>query len=83
MKKLWFKAKNYGYGWYPCSWEGGIVTLIYVLFLIGLFGFSDLDSYSGRDAILKIFVPVIIVTSVLVVICFKTGERPRWRWGDA
>ena len=21
-QKLWFKAKLYGWGWYPCSWEG-------------------------------------------------------------
>ena len=29
--KLWFRAKNYGWGWYPCSWEGWTVLLIWVL----------------------------------------------------
>lgn len=26
--KLWFKAKNYGWGWYPVTWEGWTVTII-------------------------------------------------------
>ena len=31
-KKLWFRAKCYGWGWYPCSWEGWLVILIWAIF---------------------------------------------------
>ena len=34
-KKLWFKAKNYGWGWYPASREGWLVTGAYLLIVIG------------------------------------------------
>ncbi len=27
--KLWFKAKKFGWGWTPCSWEGWTVTGLY------------------------------------------------------
>ena len=33
MKKVWFKAKEYGWGWYPSSWQGWIILLIYLLLL--------------------------------------------------
>jgi hypothetical protein len=23
-----------------------------------------------------------ILVAVLIAVCFMTGERPRWRWGD-
>jgi hypothetical protein len=27
--KLWFKAKNYGWGWYPITWQGWLITGLY------------------------------------------------------
>ncbi len=23
--KYWFKAKNYGWGWYPATWQGWLI----------------------------------------------------------
>ena len=81
MKKLWFKAKTYGYGWYPSSWEGWSVTLVYVLILLGLFRVVDLRSHSGIDTVMSMFVPFVFLTLLLIVICYKTGEKARWSWG--
>ena len=33
-KKLWFRAIYYGWGWYPCSWEGWLVLLVWVLLFV-------------------------------------------------
>ena len=81
VNKLWFKAKNYGYGWYPCSWEGRSVTLVYILVLLLLFRVVDLRSHSVSDTLIGIFVPFIVLTLLLILICVKTGERVRWSWG--
>ncbi len=35
MDKLWFRAKDYGWGWTPCSGEGWIVTAIVLVALVG------------------------------------------------
>lgn len=72
-KKLWFKAKHYGWGWYPCSWEGGLVLLIFVLLVI--FALEFLNSVVFKSLIIA------VTFIILMVVCWKTGERPRWRWG--
>jgi hypothetical protein len=33
MRNIWFKAKRYGYGWTPYTWEG---WLVFFIFLIGI-----------------------------------------------
>ncbi|MGV8142043.1 MAG: hypothetical protein ACP5NS_00210 [Candidatus Pacearchaeota archaeon] len=81
MNKLWFKAKQYGYGWYPCSWEGWLVTLIYILVLLGFLRTLDLRSSSASDMLIGMVLPFVILTFILILICVKTGERARWRWG--
>lgn len=79
--KLWFRAKTYGYGWTPCSWQGWLVTLLYAALVIVTFRMADLLSHSASDTLL-IAVPLsLLYTLVLILICLKTGEKPRWRWG--
>jgi len=35
-----------------------------------------------RAAMISFFVWLGILVAALIAICFMTGERPRWRWGD-
>ena len=82
MKKpLWFRAKNYGWGWYPSSWQGWILLLIYIIGLIWNFYRLDEISHSNSDTIRPFVIQTFIMTILLVVICYKTGEKPEWRWG--
>ena len=32
--KLWFKAKMFGWGWYPITWQGWLITILYVISII-------------------------------------------------
>jgi hypothetical protein len=73
MKKLWFKAKHYGWGWYPCSWEGWLVVFTWAI----LFFFS-IDSL-GMEWFKNLIV-IILFTAVLIWISYKKGEKPRWKW---
>jgi len=79
-KKLWFKAKEYGWGWYPVTMEGWGVLGLY---LIGLFSsFFFLETISPKPYEAMIFFPnVIILTIFLILVCYLTGEKPEWRWG--
>lgn len=79
-KKLWFKRKRYGWGWSPCSWQGWLVTLVY-LALITLFALLLGIDPTGRDVIYGFFMPLIIVTLIFLEIGYKTGEKPKWQWG--
>ena len=72
-KKLWFRAKCFGWGWYPCSWEGWLVLLIWVISLFTIIK----RNYGGLENFIFVFISVLI----LIWICYKTGEKPGWRWG--
>lgn len=78
---LWFRAKRYGYGWYPSSWQGALVVILYISALTKFlldFLHSDTSFQSAMDLIFG----VIVITFVLIYVCIKKGEKARWRWGD-
>ncbi len=79
--KLWFKAKTYGYGWYPVSWEGWVTLLIYLLVVVGLGVNLDKSPQAAGDLIL-FFASIAAATAILIAICVKKGEPARWRWGN-
>ena len=73
-KKLWFRRKCYGWGWCPCSWEGWLAILIWAVLFV--FGVVKMD-----HEWLKNLVFIIIFTAILIWICYKKGEKPKWQWG--
>jgi uncharacterized membrane protein len=79
MSKLWFKAKKYGFGWYPSTWQGWLVISIYVV-IVGIL------VYIFETNIEKYLIPYIISITVLslslVYISYKKGEKASWRWGN-
>jgi uncharacterized membrane protein YhaH (DUF805 family) len=74
MKKLWFRRKLYGWGWTPCSWEGWVVVLVWIIFFVSVM--SKID-HEGMKNIFFVFASV----AVLIFICYKKGEKPKWQWG--
>ena len=83
MKKLWFPAKRYGYGWgFPVAWQGWVVLLGYVAILVWDFMRLDAVSHSNSDTILSFVIDTFVASAILVFIAYKTGEKPRWRWGN-
>ncbi len=81
-KKYWFKAKRYGWGWYPSSWQGWLIIGIYTFFAVAIFKDIDNASHSGSDTLIGFVLPFVLLTLILLLICYKTGEKPRWRWGE-
>ena len=80
----WFKAKLYGWGWTPAKWQGWAVILIYTALILTLI-FTREDSVVGNpdsgSNVLVFALPIIILTTLLIFICYKKGEKPGWRWG--
>lgn len=80
-KKLWFKAKRYGWGWTPSSWQGWLVLVVYLAAACSVFRYTDMTSHSGSDTLIGFFLPFIGLTTLLLVVCYLKGEKPGWHWG--
>lgn len=79
-KKLWFKAKMYGWGWQPVSWQGwAIMALYFFAVLKSTWGLKSQGSFGADLNILA--ARVLIPTVCILIICYIKGERPHWRWG--
>ncbi|HYD02943.1 MAG TPA: hypothetical protein VEC16_01465 [Alphaproteobacteria bacterium] len=79
-KKLWFKAKRFGWGWYPVTWQGWTITLVYIIAMLG-FAFTIDENSPIREVFFTFIIPALLLTIAFIRIAYKTGEKPRWRWG--
>ena len=80
----WFRAKLYGWGWTPAKWQGWLVILVYIALILTLV-FTREDAIPGNpdsgSNFLVFGLPIVLLTAVLIFICYKKGEKPRWQWG--
>lgn len=81
MKKIWFVRKKYGWGWRPKTWQGWITILIY-LFFVFVFSYNLKNVNSMYEVFQRFLFPVIVSTIVLILICYRRGEKPKWQWGE-
>jgi hypothetical protein len=80
MNKPWFKNKQYGWGWTPATTEGWLVLLAWLVILVIS---SFVISYFWPKYFPFLWVGCVFVfTAILLVVCYKTGEKPRWNWGN-
>ena len=69
-EKFWFKAKTYGYGWAPATWQGWATIILYVATVVSIFLFT------------KNILFLIPFTILLLAIAYLKGEPAKWRWGN-
>lgn len=79
-KGYWFKARLYGWGWMPVTWQGWAVVGAYLVAVLALALTID-ESSPPREVAFTFLLPLAILTTLLLVICYKKGEWPRWQWG--
>lgn len=75
----WFKAKLYGWGWVPARWQGWLVILAFIAFL--LWNGMTLGDTPTDTKLTSFFVRLGVAIFVILAICLRTGEKPRWNWG--
>lgn len=80
LNKIWFKRKLYGWGWTPATWQGWLVILVYIILFVFILNNLN-DSFNLKEMIFKIILPCFVLVSLLIFICYKKGEKPRWQWG--
>ena len=75
--KYWFPAKRYGWGWGPpTAWQGWAVLAAFFL-AIGIAAWILMPVHLA--AFLSV---VLLMTLLLLWICYAKGEPPAWRWGE-
>lgn len=79
--RYWFKAKLYGWGWVPVRWQGWVVICVFIAFIVysgfGLEGSTE----PTTSQLAMFFIKVALAVILMIIICYKTGEKPRWQWG--
>ena len=76
----WFKRKMYGWGWTPVKWQGWVVILGFVFFVMAQEILFDFTAKSTTDIWLFLANTFLAVVA-LILICKITGEKPKWQWG--
>lgn len=79
-KDIWFPAKKYGVGWgLPITWQGWLVLGIYM----ALVSIGTVFLVIAENPVWT--VPFILYVSMLsgglIFICYKKGEKIKFRWG--
>ena len=79
----WFKTKLYGWGWTPVKWQGWLVILAYATLIVTLVITREKNIPGNPDSgsnFPTFVLPIIVLTILLIFICYKKGEKPRWQW---
>jgi hypothetical protein len=82
-RKTWFRTKTYGWGWTPASWQGWAAIAAWaIVFTVAVIGSAYAADASNWPAFALLISAAIAATLVLIWVSWRTGERPRWRWGS-
>jgi hypothetical protein len=76
INKYWFKPKKYGYGAYPVTLEGYLVTLA----LMGVFALS-IHYYILLKTHIFLFFGIFSLILLIYISKKKTKEKWKWRFG--
>jgi hypothetical protein len=79
----WFRAKRYGWGWTPCSWQGWSVLAVWAsVFTAFVLGAAAAAASSDAVVFAAMIALAVVSTLVLVYVGWRSGERPGWHWGE-
>ncbi len=78
-ERLWFKRKLFGWGWTPALWQGWVVLGVAILLLV--WAGAGLPLVPTQKELGWFFIKIIGIVAVLIAICYKKGEKPKWMWG--
>lgn len=80
----WFRRKIWGWGWVPVTWQGWLVTFLYIA-LVLLLALNREEPIPGNpdsgSNFLVLGLPIILLTAAFIFIAYKKGEKPKWQWG--
>ncbi|MFA6080651.1 MAG: hypothetical protein WC753_04215 [Candidatus Gracilibacteria bacterium] len=86
MTKYWFRPKYFGYGLVPISWQGWVMTLIFVgILYVSAYvnGFTDTQISTiptSRDEWRFLLDVLVFTTLFMIVAKDKTNGPIQWNW---
>ncbi len=72
---LWFRSEKLSLVWKPISWQGWLVSCVYIGIIIPTAYNLSSQSHSLSDFLISFSVPFIISTSIFLGICYVKGKR--------
>ena len=74
--KYWFKPHKYGIGAMPSSWEGCLVTLIFIIVVI-------YTVINFANDLFKLII-ILLISSIILIFISKKKTDGEWkcRWGN-
>lgn len=84
-ENYWFKARRYGWGWTPATWQAWTLLAVYVLVLAAsavLLLSGNKDESTNFVGLIAFILIALSATLLLIGISMKKGEKPGWNLGD-
>jgi hypothetical protein len=82
--RYWFAPKQYGIGYSPASWEGWLVTALFVGLLVGsihLLRMLMAGHPTGQIQMLTTLTALVETALFLLLVAMRTEGSLHWRWG--
>jgi len=77
--KAWFKPKTIGYGATPTTWQGWVVTIAFVLIVLGALGVVRSVVKDEAAAVGVYLAAVTVITAAFVLFVRRKTDGP-WKW---
>jgi hypothetical protein len=81
-KQYWFRAKKYGWGWTPSTWQGWGITSLYCFSIAGITlgvlpRIENANNENEMLVYLLTYISILIIsTSIMIFVAYKYGENP-------
>lgn len=80
---MWFRAKRYGWGWRPVTWQGWTVVAVWAAVFAAWLVYRITSGIEADKWFLDpgTMLGALLLIVALILVCLKKGERPHRRWG--
>jgi hypothetical protein len=80
-KGYWFKRKLYGYGWTPAKPAGWITLFVFLTFIFAVVVYAEMSGIATEKTV-ELATTIIGAFVLFLVVVWRTGEPPKWQWGQ-
>jgi hypothetical protein len=77
----WFKRKPFGWGWTPARWQGWATIIVFIALIVWNAHRINVASQLASGTLRPFVLQTLVLFGILILICYKTGEAPKWQWG--